>query len=107
MLGASTAGALSAFVLTTGQKCNAASQFHITESAALSENRAPNEQQPSKQTEKPCYRLWNPLTGRCRSVMDIACDLQEVRSMHCNYANLQSSMFPGEWGILLERQRRT
>ena len=64
VLGASTLGAKSAFVLTTGKAAHDSSN--------------PLLPAPSYDFDEFQLRLWNPLSGGCSSVKDATADLREV-----------------------------
>lgn len=64
MLGASTLGGRSAFVLTTGQ-------------AAYDPNN-PQNPGPNLDMDESALRLWNPLTGVCSSIKDVTGEMRQV-----------------------------
>ncbi|GFH19018.1 CC2D2AN-C2 domain-containing protein [Haematococcus lacustris] len=79
VLGASTVGGKSAFVLTTGQ-------------AAYADPRNPTAGAATYDWDVRQLRLWNPLMGSCVSVLDCTGDMREVGCVydHSNiWANVQ------------------
>ncbi|GMH34202.1 hypothetical protein BSKO_02036 [Bryopsis sp. KO-2023] len=102
VLGASTMGARSAFVLTTGQVLKEREEGGGKEperSESDTENASPKT--PSnRMASSPQLRLWNPLTGRSCLVKDITCEFREVGVVFNGenlWANIQSSTEP--WTI--------
>ncbi|KAJ9514810.1 hypothetical protein QJQ45_028482, partial [Haematococcus lacustris] len=84
VLGASTVGGKSAFVLTTGQ-------------AAYADPRNPTAGAATYDWDVRQLRLWNPLMGSCVSVLDCTGDMREVGCVydHSNiWANVQADAHP-------------
>eukprot|EP00803_Ostreobium_quekettii_P007255 evm.model.scf_2352.1 EVM.evm.TU.scf_2352.1 scf_2352:18035-21805(-) len=86
VLGATTLGARSAFVLTNGhpRRPNATGPFPERGSE-------PNVQVAAK------WRLWNPINGRCFSLKDVKCELREVGVVFDDtniWANIQRTAEP-------------
>ena len=78
LLGASTLGGRSAFVLTTGQNSY--------------DPNNPQNSAPSLDMDDNQLRLWNPLTGVCSSIKDVSGEMRQVRG--CRRVGLMHLISP-------------